>query len=879
MEFERDERVFHEVYGLGIVVLDAGETAIIRFGDSIQECRKRELRPHRSRDEELRWDPPGRVTARALSLMISSINDAWGVFSKSRIELLPHQLWVCHLVLRSWPTRWLVADDVGLGKTIEAGLILWPLLSKKRVRRLLVLAPASLAEQWQYRLRTMFDIRLKLYDSQADTVRSDYWSSEDMVVASIHTLRDDRNGRHERLLSSAPWDLVIVDEAHHLNYEQEKGPTLAFDLIDKLQRYEKLKSLLMFTGTPHKGKDFNFLALLGLLDKELVPDPKRPVQSYLSHFPRLIIRNNKYTVTDLGGNRLFEPPAVVNETYNYSAAEERFYNLMTQFILDGRAYASSLTANDRRTAQLVLIAFQKLASSSVAAVRRALKGRLARIAAGQEQLERGGQILHALREADDSGDDELSALEAELAELSTWVRLVEDEPTWLKRLLLEAEKVREETKIDKILDLVRGRFAGKSVLFFTEYKATQSLLLARLAEDYGPESVSFINGDGRAEDVLGRTLTLDRSEAAACFNAGTVPYLVSTEAAGEGVDLQRNCHTLIHVDLPWNPMRLHQRVGRLNRFGQKRRVDVVVLRNPETVESRIWARLNEKIERVQTALDGAMDEKEDVLQMVLGMTPHGTFERLFSDAVDVRKDSLRQWFDEATATFGGQDVIATVNALVGNSARFDYRSAAPMIPRLDLPDIEAFFRLMLRLNQRRPLLGDDGLTFVTPDQWRDSVVVKSRYDSMLFKRGVPDEVSNARLLGVGHPAMDRALRQAEQWGVRQARVSNSVLQFPLLLYRFQNRVTTDGSPMSAVVRGVEVRPGGFRLLSEQEAFQAVNRVALWPLPAEDEQLEAFGEEMVVGAAQGWLRERTPELGLPFDLPHITFECGLWPAER
>lgn len=878
MEFERDERVVHEVFGLGIVVLDAGETAIVRFGDSIQECRKAEIRPHRDRLDQGRWDSAGHVTARALGLLISSVNDTWGVFSRSRIELLPHQLWVCHLVLRSWPTRWLVADDVGLGKTIEAGLILWPLLSKKRVRRLLVLTPASLAEQWQHRLRVMFDIRLTLYDAQLDTARSDYWNSEDMVVASIHTLRDDRNGRHERLLSSAPWDLVIVDEAHHLNYEQHKGPTLAFGLIEKLQRHEKVNSLLMFTGTPHKGKDFNFLALLGLLDKERIPDPRRAVRDYLEQFPGLIIRNNKYSVTDLNGEQLFEPPVVTNETYSYSAAEESFYNSMTEFILDGRAYSSSLTAHDRRTAQLVLIAFQKLASSSIAAVKRALRGRLTRIAKGQSELERGTRILQALREDLTATEDDVSALEAELVELSTWVHLVEDEPKWLRRLLEEAERVQDETKIEKILELVREGFAGRSVLFFTEYKATQSLLLSRLAEEYGPNSIGFINGDGRASDVLGRDLVQDRLEAAERFNAGMVRYLVSTEAAGEGVDLQRHCHTLIHVDLPWNPMRLHQRVGRLNRFGQNRRVEVVALRNPETVESRIWERLNEKIERVQLALDGAMEEKEDILQMVLGMTAPDTFERLFADAIDVPKESLRRWFDEATATFGGQDVIATVNTLVGNSARFDYRSAAPMIPKLDLPDIEPFFRLMLRLNQRRPSHGDEGLSFVTPDHWRDSIVVKRKYDAMLFKRGVPSEVSNDRLLGVGHPIIDRAVSQAEQLNARQAQVAGRELRYPLLLFRLQNRVTTAGSPISAVIRGVEILADDYQLVTEEDAFNIVNRIASSQVSFEASMSEPFTQETAIEHAHHWLEERTSRLNLPFELPHITFECGLWPCE-
>src|SRR4029079_4957618 len=114
---------------------------------------------------------------------IRSVNDQWGVFSLSRISLLPHQPWVCRKVLEQWPAHWLIADDVGLGKTIEAGLILWPLLSRGTVQRLLVLCPASLVEQWQLRLKDMFDIRLARYLPDLDTSRSDFWNNQTYVVA------------------------------------------------------------------------------------------------------------------------------------------------------------------------------------------------------------------------------------------------------------------------------------------------------------------------------------------------------------------------------------------------------------------------------------------------------------------------------------------------------------------------------------------------------------------------------------------------------------------------------------------------------------------------------------------------------------------------
>lgn len=128
-----------------------------------------------------------------------------------------------------------MADDVGLGKTIEAGLILTPLLSSGRVRRLLILAPASLVEQWQVRLREIFDIRVSLYAPSVDTETSDYWNTHDKVVASAHTLRMDTGGRWNRLVKAKPWDLVLVDEAHHMNVDEERRRTLSFQLVERLQ--------------------------------------------------------------------------------------------------------------------------------------------------------------------------------------------------------------------------------------------------------------------------------------------------------------------------------------------------------------------------------------------------------------------------------------------------------------------------------------------------------------------------------------------------------------------------------------------------------------------------------------------------------------------
>ena len=266
--YSAGDHVHSDSHGSGIVIVDNGQTVIVQFDNNIHGCEKsslqRRLTPQQSLNKP-EWHRPLEVITRIQAEVIQSINDTWGVFSRSRISLLPHQLWVCKKVLESWPARWLIADDVGLGKTVEAGLILWPLIARNRVKRLLILCPASLAEQWQIRLKSMFDIRITRYLTEADTKRSDYWNIHNQVVASIETLRKDHKGRHERFLESDPWDLIIVDEAHHLNADEKMGPTLAFQLLQDVVKKKRVSSMIFLTGTPHRGKNFGFISLLSIL--------------------------------------------------------------------------------------------------------------------------------------------------------------------------------------------------------------------------------------------------------------------------------------------------------------------------------------------------------------------------------------------------------------------------------------------------------------------------------------------------------------------------------------------------------------------------------------------------------------------------------------
>ncbi len=874
------QTVFHAQFGAGHVELSKGETVIVRFIHGLEECSKDSLQIELGIFESIEagqlFSPLETVT-RVLAEAIVSVNDNWGVFSKSRIALLPHQLWVCHRILRQWPAHFLVADDVGLGKTIEAGLILWPLLSKGHVKRLLVICPASLVEQWQYRLRDMFDIRLARYLPQADTPRSDFWNTHNQVVASLQTLRDDHKGRHQRLFESEPWDLLIVDEAHHLNADEDAGATLGYRLVDALVRENLTRSRIFFTGTPHRGKDYGFFALLRLLHPERF-SPNRGIHEHLPYLREVIIRNNKQNVTDMEGKKIFKPVRVSSETYSYTEEEAAFYDLLTDFIASGRAYASSLASNDQRAVMLVLISMQKLASSSIAAIKKTLSGRLSRLRnAGrnlQQAMNRQRVIREILERADESTvsalTDELQRQEEVIVELSSALPLMEDEIPQLEILVNKTEAVTKETKIEKILEALDTRYTRRSVLFFTEYKATQALLMSALIKIYGDNCVTFINGDNRIENVIGkngkpRIISLARTTAADLFNEGKVRFLVSTEAAGEGIDLQESCHSLIHVDLPWNPMRLHQRVGRLNRYGQKYPVEVITLRNPATVESRIWDKLNEKINSIMRALGGAMDEPEDLLQLVLGMASPSLFTELFTDGATVPSDRLDSWFDKKAKTFGGKDAIETVRTLVGNCSRFDYQDLKKIPPK-DLEDLQPFFEAMLSLNKRRVVREETGLLFKTPDEWLKDPGVMKRYEGLRFSRELRGKDAALRTVGVGHKVFDQAVTQATNFDACYTNVSG--LRDIVAVFKIYDRITSQEGHIRQIIVGV--KSDRKEILLDWQLIDILNDILKNKKIETDKGTTSKDEKLLdfIKDAKEVVRIKMEELQTPFNVPEI-----------
>lgn len=871
------DSVSHPRHGKGRVVADVGSTVVVRFQGGLEQVLPDEVTVVPSLYSVLRdgvVDRPVDAILRAQAVAIASVNDQWGIFSRSRVQLLPHQLWVCRTVNREWPFRWLVADDVGLGKTIECGLVLMPLVASGRVRRLLILAPARLVPQWQFRLKDMFDIRLQRYVTEADTARGDFWATASMVVASFHTLRGDRRGARARLLDAAPWDLVVVDEAHHLGTDRKTGETLAYRLLSALEEQKKIKSLLIFTGTPHRGKHYGFFGLMRLVRPDLF-DPEDDATEQLARLPQAMIRNNKASVTDLRGNRLFKPVAVQNREYDYNDAESLFYRTLSAFILDGRAYAATLDGRAQTARMLVLTTLQKLAASSIAAIRSALRKRRTMLA---DIVLRSGSAAPIELPNDEATLDDIAEAEEALPGTAA-VLLMEDEIRRLDELVELSEMIAVETKIERLLAMLQEEFpADEPVLLFTEYKATQALVVNALHRRFGFGSATFINGDDRLDGVAQASGTVglvmqSRERAAEEFNVGGVRFLVSTEAGGEGIDLQERCAVLVHVDMPWNPMRLHQRVGRLSRYGQARSVSVYILRNPETVEARIWDLLNEKLERVQLALSAVMEPQEDITELVVGMAGNGVFNELFSGAQGKQGEHLASWFDEASATLGGRDVIETVRELFGNVSRFDFQHAGRDLPQVDLGDLERFFTLAVGRHRRRIFKRGDGIEVKAPDAWQSrSYAVRDHYHGLVFDRNLSGVNSTARVLGIGHTLFDVALDEALNLPVRIA-VVGEAMATPVLIVTVEDEVTGTGALVHRLVFGVSNVEGVPTTMRDWELLQLLNRTSSKSLATAPEIEPAAADLVPVvrrlhDAFASCLSEHAPTLRRPVSWPEM-----------
>jgi len=547
--------------------------------------------------------------------------------SVSQVDPLPHQIEaVYHYALEQPRLRFLIADDPGAGKTIMAGLILKEMQARKLARRILVVAPGHLKYQWQRELKEKFSLRFRLVDR--NTIRAAWgenvWREHHHAITSIDFLKQDDV---KATLHSADWDLVIVDEAHKMSaYAYETSERTKIDKTKRYQAGEVLSRsadhLLFLTATPHRGDDENFRLFLDLLRPGFFAQTDLLRESVERGDNPVFIRRLKEDMKTFDGRPIFPPRTVQTLKFRMTDPEIELYNAVTSYV---KNYYNR--AKEKRHITFAMLILQRRLTSSVHAILSSLERRREKLEEwlhlpekieGDERYAGLGEI--SADELEELAEEERWAIEERLEQLTIAdnIEEVRQEIAQLDELIEKAKRVRSqeiESKLVKLRDEILKTLDGEKLLIFTEHRDTLRYLLERL-EGWG-YSVCQIHGGMDLDSRIQAERTF-RDEA---------QILVATEAAGEGINLQF-CNLMVNYDIPWNPNRLEQRMGRIHRYGQNREVFIWNLVSRDTQEGRILDRLFEKLQRMRTAL--GTDRVFDIIGSVI---PGTNLSDLLRDAI------------------------------------------------------------------------------------------------------------------------------------------------------------------------------------------------------------------------------------------------------
>ena len=534
---------------------------------------------------------------------------------QSSVAPLPHQLYALNRAMSRDRIRYLLADEVGLGKTIEAGLILRELKLRGMAKRILVVAPKGLVRQWQAEMRLHFGEHFQFIEPaelsafrQWRNDEENLWRLHDQAICSLDSVKplEGRRGwsleqlgayNRERFedLISAPWDLVIIDEAHRMG-----GST------DQVARYklgaalaEAAPYILLLSATPHQGKTDQFHRLMQLIDRDFFPDESSVTSERVAPF---VVRTEKRIAIDAEGNPLFKPrmtrlhPVALQDRH---AAQQKLYESVTDYVRHG--YNQAVAAKQRHIGFLMIL-MQRLVTSSTAAIRATLEKR-------QALLDQP-QIQPSLFETADIDDDEWAGLDGQTqVDLAVQIRgweMEKAEVDTLLELARSTEAQGTDAKAEALLEMIyklqqEEKDPEMKVLIFTEFVTTQTMLAA------------FLESRGFPVATLNGGMDLDaRARAQQAFSRD-VRVLVSTDAGGEGLNLQF-CHVVINFDMPWNPMRVEQRIGRVDRIGQPHVVRAINFVLEDTVEHRVREVLETKLAVI--AEEFGVDKAADIMDSV-----------------------------------------------------------------------------------------------------------------------------------------------------------------------------------------------------------------------------------------------------------------------
>lgn len=673
-----------------------------------------------------------RLAVEAMRLALAFEYDPYFSLSIARVDPLPHQLEAVYQYFMALPRiRFLLADDPGAGKTIMAGLLLKELKIRGLVKRTLIITPANLSFQWQREMKDKFRENFEVIRS--DVLRANYgsnpWQDKNQVITSVSWVSRIEDAKESLLRSH--WDLIIVDEAHKMSAASRDKTTLAYDLGVELSRMTD--HYLLMTATPHKGDPENFCLFLELLDRDVYGDVKSLEEAMRKQEAPFYLRRVKEALVSFPDpetgqvKALFTKRNVRTTEFQISLDELDFYDALTRFVEDQSIRAASEDSARSRALGFTMAMLQRRFASSIYAVRRSLqrmKDKREHILADPEGY-RQSQINKRLPDDyEDLPEEEQQEIVAELEDLvaSYDPAALRDEITELGKLIHKAvdlEKREVESKLVRLRDLIKeyGIFADPKMklLIFTEHKDTLDFLCAD-GKDGRPLgklrewglSVTQIHGGMKIgdRDTPGTRIFAERE-----FRE-SAQVLVATEAAGEGINLQF-CWLMINYDIPWNPVRLEQRMGRIHRYGQEKDCLIFNFVSTNTREGRVLHKLFERIQAIEADLDPKRTGK--VFNVLGDVFPANQLEKMIRDMYahnQMDEELIKQRIIEQVDTKRLQSITDStleglakrelnLSAIIGKSAEAKERRLVPEV-------IEDFF------TQAAPIVG------VNPNEIREN---------------------------------------------------------------------------------------------------------------------------------------------------------------
>ncbi len=579
-----------------------------------------------------------RLVSEAQRIRLAHLFDPLLAVHTSAVEPLPHQITaVYESMLPRQPLRFLLADDPGAGKTIMAGLLIKELIARGDLERCLVVCPGSLAEQWQDELYRRFQLRFEILTNDGlEAAHGRNWFLEtNLVIARLDKLSRDEDVQRKLQAPNTDWDLVVCDEAHKLSatfFGGEIKYTKRYrlgQLLSGLTRH-----LLLMTATPHNGKEEDFQLFLALLDGDRFEGRFRD-GVHAADISDLMRRMVKERLLKFDGKPLFPERRARTVPYRLSDDEARLYEAVTEYVRAEFSRADRhLNAKRAGAVGFALTLLQRRLASSPEAIYQSLRRRRERLESRLRELEvlqRDGKLSPAeitspeldtdeVEDLDDAPEQEVEETEARILDQATAARSIAELKAeiktlkWLEGLALHVRRSGQDTKWRELANLLGKIFSAnepaergvdasrpsssphQKLVLFTEHRDTLRYLRERIATRHGREGgVVVIHGG------IGRQKRLAVQEA--FRHDPEVQVLLATDAAGEGINLQR-AHLMVNYDLPWNPNRLEQRFGRIHRIGQTEVCHQWSLVAVDTREGDVYRRLLDKLDRAREALGG-----------------------------------------------------------------------------------------------------------------------------------------------------------------------------------------------------------------------------------------------------------------------------------